>query len=64
MVPMAGAVADLVEAARARVHRPLVHRDVQHPRVVVEDVLRAVAVVGVVVDDQPPARLGRPARRR
>ena len=35
----------------ARVQRPLVIADEQHPRVVVEHRLRAVAVVGVVVED-------------
>ena len=40
--------------ARPRVQRRLVRRDVQHPRVVVEDVLGAVAVVHVPVDDGHP----------
>ena len=44
--------AGLGEGAGARVERPLVERHVHHAPVAVEDVLRAVAVVGVVVDDE------------
>ena len=36
------------------IQRVLVERDVRDPRVGVEDVLGAVAVMGVVVDDQHP----------
>ena len=46
--------ADLPQPARARVQRVLVERHVGHARVGPEDVLRAVAVVGVVVDDEHP----------
>ena len=41
----------LLEPTGARIERELVHRDVQHPRVRVEGGLRAVAVVGVPIDD-------------
>src|SRR5262249_41943142 len=44
--------ADLVQATRAGGQRPFVERHVGDASVAVEDVLRAVAVVGVVVDDQ------------
>ena len=42
----------LVRPARARIERPLVDRHVEDGRVVAEDVLRAVAVVDVPVDDR------------
>jgi hypothetical protein len=48
------AVPDLVDASRPRVQRPLVERDVRHAGVGVEDLLRAVAVVRVVVDHENP----------
>ena len=59
--PVAGA--DLVGAAGAGVERPLVQADEQHARIVVEDGLRAVAVVRVVVEDQHPLA-ARGERRR
>ena len=46
----------LEQGAGAGVQRVLVERDVGDAGVVVERVLRAVAVVGVVVDDRAPAR--------
>ena len=52
-----------MSAARARVQRPLVEADEQHPGVVVEHVLGAVAVVGVEVEDPHPlARVGQRGR--
>ncbi len=42
---------NLVRCAGAGVVRKLVHRDVEHFRFVLEDVLRAVAVVDVDIDD-------------
>jgi hypothetical protein len=47
-----GTGAGLVEAARERIERELVERHVQDARVLVEGVLRAVAMVGVPVEDQ------------
>ena len=65
VVPMTLAGAGLGERAGAGVERPLVERHVHHARVAVEDVLRAVAVVGVVVDDEHPlAPVGQRARPR
>src|SRR5690606_35527611 len=46
--------AHVVDATGSRVHGPLVHGDVEHARVAPEDVLGAVAVVGVVVHDHHP----------
>ena len=63
VVPAPVAGADLAQAAGARVQRELVVAGVGHPAVGPEHVLGAVAVVGVVVDDQHPlarARRGRP----
>uniref|UniRef100_A0A8W7PBL6 Uncharacterized protein n=1 Tax=Anopheles coluzzii TaxID=1518534 RepID=A0A8W7PBL6_ANOCL len=61
----------VVRVGAAREERPIVvpvHRDVQHVRVLLEDVLRAVAVVHVPVDDQDapqPVPLDRmPGRHR
>uniref|UniRef100_A0A182V1E0 Uncharacterized protein n=1 Tax=Anopheles merus TaxID=30066 RepID=A0A182V1E0_ANOME len=61
----------VVRVGAARKERPIVvpvHRDVQHVRVLLEDVLRAVAVVHVPVDDQDapqPVPLDRmPGRHR
>ena len=48
---VAVAGASLGPVAGARVVRELVRREVEHARVVVEDVLRAVAVMDVDVDD-------------
>ena len=56
MKPRAGADADFVGRAGARVVRKLVRRDVQHVGIALEDVLRAVAVVHVVVDDRDALR--------
>ena len=47
-----GSTADLVGTARPGVERVLVRRDVEHGRVVPEDVLGAVPVVHVPVDDE------------
>ena len=60
----ARARADLVGRAGARVERILVRRDVQHVRIALEDVLRAVAVVDVVVDDRHARRRRASARAR
>ncbi len=49
---------------RARVERPLVEADVEHRRVVVEDGLGAVAVVGVPVEDGHPGRRAAAGVRR
>ncbi len=46
------ASAELVGGAGAGIERPLVQRAEQHPRIVPEDVLRAVAVMHVEVDDR------------
>ncbi len=53
----AGAVADLLHPTRAGVERRLVQADVEDSGVVEERGLRAVAVVGVVVDDRDPLAL-------
>ena len=54
----------LVRPAGARVERPLVQRDKEDGVVVPEDVLRAVAVVHVEVDDRDALGAGAPARQR
>ena len=59
VVPAPGTRPGLRDPAGARVQRPLVEADEQHPRVVDERRLGAVAVVGVVVEDPHPL-----ARRR
>ena len=51
-VPQPQALARVGVPARTRVQRPLVEADEQHARVGVEHVLRAVAVMRVVVDDE------------
>ena len=63
-VPGAGAGAGLVQPPGPRVQRPLVPRHEQHPVVVVEHVLGAVAVVGVDVGDQHPLAPRRPGAPR
>ena len=67
VVPGAPAPADLRGPTGAGIRRPLVRGHVQHPRVVPEELLGAVAVVHVPVDDERPAprvrqRRGRPRR--
>ena len=64
VVPAPVAGADLAQAAGARVQRELVVAGVGHPAVGPEHVLGAVAVVGVVVDDQHPLARARRARPR
>jgi hypothetical protein len=63
-----GGVVALAGPAGARVERPLVERHVEDARVVPEDVLRAVPVVDVPVEDRHPLervlRLCRPSRDR
>ena len=54
MKPGPVAVADLVERAGAGIERIAVRGDVQHAGIAREDVLRAVAVVDVPIDDQHP----------
>src|SRR5262249_9697104 len=44
----------LLRSARARIVRVLVGRDVEHVRIALEEVLRAVAVMQVPVDDRHP----------
>ena len=61
--PSPRVAADLFSGAGARVIRILVHRHVEHVRIGLEDVLRAVAVVDVVVDDGDAGRAER-ARMR
>ena len=53
-VPGAVPGAELIGGAGAGIERPLVQRAEQHPRIVPEDVLRAVAVVHVEVDHRHP----------
>ena len=53
-----GADAGLVEPSGARIQRPLVQRDVEHIGRRLEDLLRAVAVVRVPVDDEHPLAPG------
>ena len=55
---------DLVEATRPGIQRPFVERHVRDARIVVEDLLRAVAVVRVVVDDQDAITAVREQRPR
>ena len=59
--PSPGAAPVSSSAPGARIERPLVHRHVEDPRVVLEDVLGAVAVVRVPVDDEHPLAPARPA---
>ena len=44
--------AGLAMAARARIERELMRRDVRHVRIVLEAVLRAVSVVHIPIEDQ------------
>ena len=64
VVPAPAPVPGLVEPAGARIERPLVQRHVEDVGSALEDVLGAVAVVRVPVDDRAPARPGRRARPR
>jgi hypothetical protein len=56
--------AELGRCAAAGVVRELMHRQVEHARVVPEDVLRAVAVVDVPVEDRDARGPRGPRRRR
>ena len=62
--PGAPGATGLGGAARPRVRRPLMRRHVEDPRVVPEDVLRAVAVMDVPVDDEHAFSLVHERRRR
>ena len=56
MAPSPAPAPRSIGSPRAGVERPLVEADVEHRRVVVEDGLGAVAVVGVPVEDRHPGR--------
>ena len=58
------AAADFVELTGAGIEGRLVHRHVEHLRIALEDVLRAIAVVNVVVDDRDPIDAERTGMRR
>ena len=67
--PAPGLAADFLGGAGTGIVRILMRRHVEHVRIGLEDVLRAVAVVDVVVDDgdaagaEARARARRPPRR-
>src|SRR6185312_7130101 len=62
-VPCAGAAADLPRSTRAGIERILMERYEQHVRILVERVLRSVAVVYVPVDDRDARHAARACSR-